>query len=152
MGRDLEGPGADYALSADETTYLYLDHQEHDLVSVKGHPAVFVEERLNESKIPKGLYLYYVQRSAPDSPFGAVTTLNSGNMCGSVITDTPVLVDQDGRYAFKSKEDGLRFTGTKATIKEYRGGEYDKKAVDALNTPATPKRQSSKSKPASRGR
>ena len=140
------------SLSADESTYIYLDNEDYDLVSLQEKPALFTEDRCHACDIPKGMYSYFMKQHSPNEPFGSVTALDQGNIAGTVITQTPIVSDDRATYIFKTQAESVRFTGSKATLKEYRDGKYNKKAYEALNAPATSKQQNEKNQNTLKGR
>ncbi len=151
LGIELEGPNATYARSAAGTNYVYTDYPPHDIVTIAGQQALFIESRLHTEDIPEGLYHYHVHSSSPALPFGAVSRSGSGDILGTVITKAPIGMSITDILAFTEKKDALFFTAAQATLKEYMNADFQEKALEKPIIPGKTNHKT-KSKPTSQGR
>ncbi len=99
----------------------------YELVELFEKPALFSNGRINSDNLPNGLYCYDLRGSDYDP--GIPITLENHvavNHAASVITAEPIEIPEQG--FIRLGDDGLNFTGSKATIKEFYQAVLPKKS------------------------
>ena len=89
------------ALNASGTDYVYTHAEKYDVVELFGKPALFTSDRLNNSDIPQGLYVYHVR--GDDETTGGFAALEPRvlvNHFGSIVTKEPVDFGEKGFIEF----------------------------------------------------
>lgn len=122
----------DYGLveSASRTSYVNIENETYDLVSVCGQPGLFCNSRLTEDDIPRGLFLYYLRSGSNGEPFCAIENKVNVNHSGSVVTSEPLDLGKSGFLLFDD-EHTLNFMGEDITFGQFMEGDFEtKEAVD----------------------
>ena len=114
-----------YLLNTTETDYIYADGEKLDAIELLGNVALITNERLNESDIPKGMYLYHI-RGCDDDPmkFGALEKSVKVNHAASVVVNEPIDLGEKGYIEFND-DNPLNCLGTSMTLMEYADATYE---------------------------
>ena len=110
------------SLNASETDYVYTYGEQYDLVELFGKQALFTSDRLSNSDIPKGLYLYHVR--GDDETTGGFATLEPRvliNHFGSIVTKEPIDFGEKGYIEFTDDTEP-KFTGESVSFSDFIHG------------------------------
>ena len=124
-GYDLE---EDYGLvmSASKTSYVNIDNDTYELVSVCGQPGMFSNGRLTEDDIPEGLHLYHLRTGTNGEQFCGIEKKVSVDHGGSIVTDKPLDLGNSGFILF-DKNNAMNFMGEDITFKQFMEGDFETK-------------------------
>ena len=126
IGVDLESEDSDFSLSADESTYIYLEDDEYEAVEVLGNTVLFSDSRLSLSEIPKGMHLYFVNKSEDGRAFDSIELTAPSRGCGSIVTKEPIDFDKSGKITFdKESDDCPNFIGESMSFRDYRDDNFN---------------------------
>jgi hypothetical protein len=103
--------------------YVFTERDDFELVELFGQDALFTNERLNESEVPEGLYLYHIRMTDDGEQFGAIEESVTVNHGGSVITKQPIELGESGYIDF-NEENSPNFTGNDISMHEYIDDQY----------------------------
>ena len=107
------------ALNASGTDYVYTHAEKYDVVELFGKPALFTSDRLNNSDIPQGLYVYHVR--GDDETTGGFAVLEPRvlvNHFGSIVTKEPVDFGEKGFIEF-TEDTEPNFKSRSASFSEF---------------------------------
>ena len=107
------------ALSAAGTDYVYTHAEKYDVVELFGKPALFTSDRLDNSDIPQGLYVYHVR--GDDETTGGFAALEPRvlvNHFGSIVTKEPVDFGEKGYIEF-TEDTEPNFKSRSASFSEF---------------------------------
>lgn len=107
------------ALNASGTDYVYTHAEKYDVVELFGKPALFTSDRLNNSDIPQGLYVYHVR--GDDETTGGFAALEPRvliNHFGSIVTKEPVDFGEKGFIEF-TEDTEPNFKSRSASFSEF---------------------------------
>lgn len=107
------------ALNASGTDYVYTHAEKYDVVDLFGKPALFTSDRLNNSDIPQGLYVYHVR--GDDETTGGFAALEPRvlvNHFGSIVTKEPVDFGEKGFIEF-TEDTEPNFKSRSASFSEF---------------------------------
>ncbi len=107
------------ALNAAGTDYVYTHADKYDVVELFGKPALFTSDRLNNSDIPQGLYVYHVR--GDDETTGGFAALEPRvlvNHFGSIVTKEPVDFGEKGFIEF-TEDTEPNFKSRSASFSEF---------------------------------
>lgn len=121
---DYDPAELDLMLNKAENGYINIENDEYDLISLFGKPALFTNERLTDTDIPKGLYCYHLRHSDDGCSFATVESKVKVNHGGSIITDEPIDFGEQGYIAF-NEDTEPNFMSENMTFGEYMRGEFD---------------------------
>ena len=130
-GYDLE-EDLQYRLNVSGTKYIYLDAREYEHILLFDKDMLFVNERLVESDIPQGMYVYHLRESDDGSGFATVEKSVKVNHGGSIITTDPLDLGKDGYIEFNS-ESYPNFTGEQITIGQFLKGEFSQEETEGMH-------------------
>ena len=120
---DYDPSDYDLMLNKTETAYINIENDEYDLISLFGKPALFTNERLTDTDIPKGLFCYHL-REGDDGRFATIEAKVTVNHAGTVITDEPIDFGEQGYISF-TEDTAPNFMGEEMTFGEYMQGEFE---------------------------
>lgn len=120
---DYDPTDYDLMLNKTETAYINIKNEKFDLIELFGKPALFINERLTDEDIPKGLFCYHF-REGDDGWIETIEPKVTVNHAGSVIIDEPINFGEQG-YIVLNEETDLHFTGGEMTFEEYMQGEFE---------------------------
>ena len=111
------------------TRYIHTDYDEYECIEICGKPALFTDERLTEDEIPEGMYLYHLRHSDDGSNFASLEAKVVVNHGGSVITNEPIALGEDG-YIALNDENYPNFMGDTRTLAAFMGGDFPSQGLD----------------------
>lgn len=111
-------------LNKAENGYVNTEMVSYDLISLFGKPALFSNERLTNTDIPKELYCYDLRHNDNGCSIATIEPKVTVNHAGSVITDEPIDFGKQGYISF-TEETYPNFIGNELTIGEYMRGEFE---------------------------
>lgn len=114
----------DLMLNKSETSYINTEYEKYNLIELFGKPALFTNERLTDSDIPKGLYCYDLRHSDDGCMFATIEPNVKVNHAGTVITDEPMDFGDQGYIAF-TEDTEPNFMSEEMTFGEYMRGEFE---------------------------
>jgi len=122
MGIDLEGEDSEFAISKDESAYIFLEGDEYEIILLNEQIALYSKEKLADSGIPKELNAYHIRSAPGGEPYGNLECDVPASDCsGTVITKEPF--DLDKSEVWKFGEIGYPiYTGIKADFRQYLNG------------------------------
>ncbi len=122
---DYDAKECGYLLNSTETDYVYADGEKLDAIELLGNVALITNERLNESDIPKGMYLYHI-RGCDDDPmkFGTLKKSVKVNHMSSVVVNEPIDLGDNGYIEFND-DNSPSYLGTSMTLMEYADTTYE---------------------------
>ena len=120
----------DYGLveSASRPSYVNIENETYDLVSVCGQPGLFSNGRLTEDDIPRGLFVYHLRSGSNGEQLRAIENKVSVNHGGSIVTSEPVDLGKTGFLLFDDNH-SLNFMGEDITFKQFMEGDFETKEV-----------------------
>ncbi len=118
-------------LNADESNYIYLDSDEYGLIEFFGEPALFTNDKLSNSDIPKGLFCYHLRENDNGDGFSTVEPYVKVNHGGSIITKTPLDFGEQGYIEF-DEETSPNFLGEDVSIKDYMENSFEQEVGMSL--------------------
>ena len=110
------------ALNASGTDYVYTHAEKYDVVELFGKPALFTSDRLDNSDIPQGLYVYHVR--GDDETTGGFAALEPRvlvNHFGSIVTKEPIDFGKKGYIEFTDDTE-TNFTGRSVSFSDFMNG------------------------------
>lgn len=110
------------ALNASGTDYVYTHAEKYDVVELFGKPALFTSDRLDNSDIPQGLYVYHVR--GDDETTGGFASLEPRvlvNHFGSIVTKEPIDFGKKGYIEFTDDTEP-NFTGRSISFSDFMNG------------------------------
>lgn len=113
-----------YALSVDGEKWLYTEYEQYELIELCGQPALFTNERLNDSDIPEGLHCYHLRESDDGDRFCSVEPKVGVNHGGSVIVNEPIDFGEQGYVSF-TDDTSPNFLGQQLTLREFMDGDFE---------------------------
>ena len=114
-------------LNAAGTSYINIENDDFELTAVCGKPALFSNEKLTESDIPKGLFVYHL-RGDDNGNFCAIEKNVSVNHSGSIVTSEPLELDENGVITLDDNH-SINFMGEDITFGQFMEGEFETKEV-----------------------
>ena len=113
-----------FVLSADGSKWLYAENEDYELIEFCGQPALFTNERLDDSKIPEGLHCYHLRESDDGDHFCSVEPKVGVNHGGSVIVNEPIDFGEQG-YIALSDETSPNFLGEHLSFRQFMDGDFE---------------------------
>ncbi len=111
-------------------SYVNIENETYDLVSVCGHPCLFSNGRLTEDDIPRGLFLYHLRSGINGEQICTVETRVNVNHGGSIVTSEKLDLGETG-FLQLDGDHTLNFIGEEITFEQYLEGDFEtKEAVD----------------------
>lgn len=112
-------------MNSTETSYLNVEMEEYQLIELFDKPALFTNERLTASDIPKGFHCYHL-RLDDGNRFCTTEKKVVVNHGGSVITKEPLPLGAE-KYIALTDETGPNFIGEDITMGQFMryGQRYD---------------------------
>ena len=117
-----------YVESALGNSYVNIEAENLDLVSVCGQPALFSNERLSENEIPRGLFLYHLRSGSDGEQFCAIEKKVAVNHGGSIVTSEPLDLGEDELIMFDDNHT-LSFMGERMTFEQFMEGDLETKGA-----------------------
>jgi len=119
---------ADYGLmeSASGNTYVNIENDIYDLVSIAGQHGLFSKGRITFEDIPKGLFLYHIQGDATGERLYPYKERITVNHRGSIITNEPLDLREKGCIQFSS-DCKLNFIDKQLTLAQYIEKDFETK-------------------------
>ena len=111
------------------TRYIHTDYDEYECIEICGKPALFTNERLTEDEIPEGMYLYHLRERDDGDGFASLESKVRVNHGGSVITNEPIALGEDG-YIALNDENSPNFMGDTRTLAAFMGGDFPSQGLD----------------------
>ena len=99
------------------TAYISLYSDEYDLVEVEGQKALFANERLTRSDIPKGMYCYDI-RSGDNGEMCSLEKRVAVDHAGTIVTKEPINLGKLGCIEF-TDETSPNFLGEKMNFMDF---------------------------------
>ena len=121
-GYDPEDLG--YRLNQNGTAYLYMDHEEFELIEIAGQTALFANERYGPETTPEGLYCYHLRMSDEQDRLAALEPYVKVNFGGTVFTKEPIDLGEDGCLKL-SEEMEPNFLGQTVTLSDFMEDRFD---------------------------
>ena len=122
----------DYGLveNASRNSYVNIENETYELVSVCGQPGLFSNGKLTKDDIPRGLFVYHLRSGSDGEQFCAIENRVSVNHGGSIVTSEPLDLGKTGFLLFDDKHT-LNFMGEDITFGQFMEGDFEtKEAVD----------------------
>ena len=122
----------DYGLvkNASRNSYVNIENETYELVSVCGQPGLFSNGKLTEDDIPRGLFVYHLRSGSNGEQLCAIENRVSVNHGGSIVTSEPLDLGENGFLPFDD-EHTLNFMGEDITFGQFMEGDFEtKEAVD----------------------
>jgi len=117
-------------LNATETGYINIEYDdEYELIEVAGHTALFINERITDADIPKGMYCYHL-RGSDSADFFALEKSVAVNHTGSIVTKEPIDLKSKG-YIVLDEDSSPNFLGENMSLYEFR--EYNPDQTEDLS-------------------
>ena len=110
-------------LNADESDYIRPDEDKYDLITFRGQPALFVNDRMTKADIPKGLYCYHVRMDDNGKEYATIEPKVFVNLGASVITSSPI--DFRGNDHIPLQSGDFDFLGDHLTLDQFLDAQYD---------------------------
>ena len=104
--------------------YINIESESYQVIEFFGKPALFSNDRITPKDIPQGLYCYDLRHSDDGSRFCSVETKVTAIHGGSIITDEPLELEENG-YIPLDEDTEPNFTGEELTIGEFMNGEFE---------------------------
>lgn len=116
----------DYGLveSASRTSYVNIDNESYQLVSICGQPGLFSNGRLTEDDIPRGLFLYHLRSGSNGEQFCAIEKKVAVDHGGSIVTSEPLDLGKTG-FLLIDDNHTLNFIGDDITFGQFMEGDYE---------------------------
>lgn len=108
---------------------IMFGYDEYECIEICGKPALFTDERLTEDEIPEGMYLYHLRERDDGDGFASLESKVIVNHGGSVITNEPIALGEDG-YITLSDENYPNFMGDTRTLAAFMGGDFPSQGLD----------------------
>ncbi|MBO5248662.1 MAG: hypothetical protein J6B54_05175 [Clostridia bacterium] len=120
----------DYGLveNASGTSYVNIENEIYDLVSVCGQPGLFSNGKLTKDDIPRGLFVYHLRSGSNDEQFCAIENRVSFNHGGSIVTSEPLDLGKGGSLSFDDNHT-LNFMGEDLTFGQFMEGDFETREV-----------------------
>ena len=106
------------------TDYINIENESYQLIEIFGKPALFSNDRITPKDIPEGLYCYDLRHNDDGSRFCSVEAKVTVNHGGSIITDEPLDLGENG-YIPLDADTEPNFLGEDLTLAEYMNGEFE---------------------------
>ena len=122
----------DYALylNASETEYINIEYDdEYELIEVAGHTALFTNDRITDTDIPKGMYCYHLRHN-DNGEFFTIEKNVAVNHGGSIVTKEPIDLKSKG-YIVLDEDSSPNFLGKNMSLYMFR--EYDPGQTEELS-------------------
>ena len=122
----------DYALylNASETEYINIEYDdEYELIEVAGHTALFTNDRITDTDIPKGMYCYHLRHN-DNGEFFTIEKNVAVNHGGSIVTKEPIDLKSKG-YIVLDEDSSTNFLGENMSLYMFR--EYDPGQTEELS-------------------
>ena len=118
----------DYGMveSASGNSYVDVDNETYELVSVCGQPGLFSNGRMNLNDIPQGLFLYHLRSGDNGEQFCTLEANVGVNHGGSIITNEPLELGEQDHIEF-DKTNGILFMGEEITFGQFMEGDFETK-------------------------
>ena len=113
-----------YRLNQNGTAYLYMDHEEFELIEIAGQTALFANERYGPETTPEGLYCYHLRMSDEQDRLAALEPYVKVNFGGTVFTKEPIDLGEDGCLKL-SEETEPNFLGQTVTLSDFMEDRFD---------------------------
>ena len=84
---------------------------------------------MTEDEIPEGMYLYHLRERDDGDGFATLEAKVKVNHGGSVITNEPIALGEDG-YIALSDENYPNFMGDTRTLAAFMGGDFPSQGLD----------------------
>ena len=114
--------------SASSTSYVNIENETYDLVSVCGQPGLFTKAKLTEHDIPNGLYLYHLRSGIEERQFFSAEPKIDDYHGGSIVTSEPLDLGETGFILFDD-DHTIIFMGEDITFGQFMEGDFETKEV-----------------------
>ena len=115
-GIDMESIGM--VKNAKGDNYINIKNETYDLIHIEGQSALFTNERLTESDIPKGLFVAYLRQANNENAFASLESEVIVDLAGSVVTRKPIDFGESGIIEL-TQENMPNFIGEEYTFAEF---------------------------------
>ncbi|MCR5456632.1 MAG: hypothetical protein K6F14_00985 [Clostridiales bacterium] len=112
-----------YRLNQSGDDYVYTDGDDYELVELLGQKALFTNERVNDSEVPEGLYLYHIRMTDDGEQFGSLEPSVAVNHGGSILAKEPIDLGELGFIEF-NEHISPNFLGQDMTMGEFLDSEF----------------------------
>ncbi len=116
--------------NASGNSYVNIENETYELVSICGQPGLFSNGKLTEDDIPRGLFAYHLRSGSNGEQFCAIENRVSVNHGGSIVTSEPLDLGKSGFLLFDD-EHTLNFMGEDITFGQFMEGDFETK--EAVN-------------------
>ena len=118
----------DYGLveNASRTSYVNIEDETYELVSVCGQPGLFSNEKLSENDIPYGLFLYHLRNVSNGEQLCAIESNETVDYSGSIVTGEPLDLGDKGFLIFDDNHT-LNFMSENITFGQFLNGDFETK-------------------------
>ncbi len=113
-----------YRLNQNGTAYLYMDHEEFELIEIAGQTALFANERYGPETTPEGLYCYHLRMSDEQDRLAAMEPYVVVNFGGTVLSKDPIDLGEDDCLEL-SEETEPNFLGQTITLDDFMEDRFD---------------------------
>ncbi len=104
-------------LNASGTDYVSFPDEEFEIIEIEGKTALFTNDRMTDSDIPKGLHCYHI-RHGDDGNFCTIEKNVTVNHAGSVIVKEPIDLGENGCISLNSGN-APNFTGEVTLMEDF---------------------------------
>ena len=115
-----------YVENASGTSYVNIESDLYELVSVCGQPGLFSNERLTEDDIPNGLFLYHLRNGSNGEQLCAIESNVTVDCSGSIVTGEPLDLGDKGFLIFDDNHT-LNFMSENITFGQFLNGDFETK-------------------------
>ena len=105
--------------------YIYPSEDDFELISILGKDALFTNERLTDSNIAAGLYVYHLRDADTGDAFATLEPRVEVNFGGSVITKEPIDFGEEGYIDISGEENSPNFCGEEISMLSFMEGTYE---------------------------
>ncbi len=122
----------DYGLveNASRNSYVNIENETYELVSVCGQPGLFSNGKLTEDDIPRGLFVYHLRSGSNGEQLCVIENKVGVNHGGSIVTSEPLDLGKTG-FLLLDDEHTLNFVGEDITFGQFMEGNFEtREAVD----------------------
>lgn len=119
-------------LNATESNYIHVGELEFEVVLYDGQPALFTNNRMTETDIPKGLFVYQLRHSDDGCRFSSIEPKVGVNFGGSIIFNEPL--DFKGKDHIPLTDDTTpNFLGEPhISLQDYLEGEFEQEEYEIM--------------------
>jgi len=110
-------------LNASETDYVSYPDDEFDMVEIMEQKALFTNERMTDTDVPKGLYCYHL-RHGDNGDFCSIEKNVAVNHGGTIIVAEPLDLGNQ-KYLMLDDDSSPNFIGESCTMEEFVGYAFE---------------------------